>query len=230
MKPSFKAHSFLPFLYSLLLLACLLPAQGQAQSRNRDQRFGAGLIAGVTASQIDGDESAGYNKLGIQAGARGTVRLGKRTEGSVEILYTQRGAKSRFVKDRYDPNIYSIRLDYIEVPVQWHFKDWLIEGEDRDPDWYKASFNIGLMYARYMGKGKARGELNGLDVVALDYLKRDDLSFVIGANLLSNRHLGFTFRYFRSLFPMYNPKDYNPAPYKNSLISHCLHFQIFYLF
>ncbi len=225
MKPSFT--------HRLVLLGCcflsftyLLPAQ----NRSEQQRFGAGLIAGVTASQIDGDESAGYNKLGLQAGARGIVRLGKRTDASVEILYTQRGAKSRFVKDRYDPFVFSIRLDYIEVPVQWHYKDWLVKGENGDPDWYKASFNIGLMYARYMGSGKAKGELNGLDIVALDFLKSNDLSFVIGANILTSPHFGFTFRYMRSLFSMYDPRDYNPAPYQNSLISHALNFQMFYLF
>ncbi|MCY7328758.1 MAG: PorT family protein, partial [Saprospiraceae bacterium] len=190
----------------------------------------AGLIGGVTASQIDGDESAGYNKLGLQGGARGIVRLTKRTDASVEILYTQRGAKSRFVKDRYDPFTYSIRLDYIEIPVQWHYKDWRVDGEGRAPDWYKASFNIGLMFARYMGAGNAKGEVMGLDIVANDYLKKNDLSFVIGANLLTSPHFGFTFRYMRSLFSMYDPRDYNPAPYQNSLISHALNFQMFYLF
>ncbi len=222
-----KSFFATPFASCLLFIACcLLPTLAPGQ---RVQRFGAGLIAGVTASQIDGDESAGYNKLGLQAGARGIVRLGKRTDGSIEILYTQRGAKSRFLKDSYTPP-YSIRLDYIEVPVQWHFKDWLIKGEDRQPDWYKASFNIGLMFARYMGEGKVKGEVNGLDVVALDYLNKNDLAFVLGANVLTSPHFGFTFRYTRSLFPMYNPSNFNPAPYKNSLISHALQFQMFYIF
>lgn len=223
MKPAF-VPCFLPFAF--YLTCCLLPGRAYAQ----EQRFGAGLIAGVTASQIDGDESAGYNKLGLQAGARGIVRLGKKTDGSVEILYSQRGAKSRFVKDRYDPSVFAIRLNYIEIPVQWHYKDWLVEGEDGEPDWYKASFNIGLMYARYMGLGKSNGELSGLDIVALDYLKKNDVSFVVGANLMTSPHFGFTFRYFRSLFSMYDPRDYDPAPYQNSLISHGLQFQMFYLF
>jgi len=226
MKPSFAQR--------LLLFGCCLFSFTyflSGQNRSQEQRFGAGLIAGVTASQIDGDESAGYNKLGLQAGARGIVRLTKRTDASVEILYTQRGAKSRFVKDRFDPSVpYSIRLDYIEIPVQWHFKDWRVDGEGRAPDWYKASFNIGLMFARYMGAGKPKGEVMGLDIVANDYLKRNDLSFVIGANLLTSPHFGFTFRYMRSLFSMYDPRDYNPAPYQNSLISHALNFQMFYLF
>lgn len=227
MKPAFN-HPVLPFAHGLLPIAfCLLLSHW---SYGQEQRFGAALIAGVTASQIDGDQSAGFNKLGLQGGLRGIARLGQRTDASVEILYTQRGAKSRFVKDRFDPYTFSIRLDYIEVPVQWHYKDWLVKGEDGDPDWYRAAFNIGLSYARYMGKGPSKGEVNGLDIVALDYLRKNDVAFVVGANVLTSPHFGFTFRYMRSLFPMYDPRDHDPAPYRSSLISHALHFQTYYLF
>ncbi len=211
----------------LILAGCLLPNFVQAQTEQ--PRFGAGLIVGVTASQIDGDQSAGFNKLGLQAGLRGITRLGKRTDASIEILYAQRGAQSRIIKDQYDPYYFTLRLNYIEVPVQWHYKDWKVKGEDGDPDWYKAAFNIGLSYARYMGT-KTKGEPQGLDIVALDYLKKNDLALVIGVNFMATQHIGLTFRYVRSLVSMYDPRDYNPAPYKSSLVSRCLYFQTVYLF
>ena len=57
----------LPFLL-LFLLCSALDLQAQ-----RRQRFKAGVIAGITAAQIDGDASAGYNKVGLQGGLRGIV-------------------------------------------------------------------------------------------------------------------------------------------------------------
>ena len=229
MKPSFarSGHSLalLPFAFCLLLF--LRP--GQAGAQESSQRFGAGLVFGLTASQIDGDQSAGFNRVGLQAGLRGITRLTKRTDASIEILYSQRGSQSRIIKDQYDPYYFTLRLDYIEVPVQWHFKDWRVKGEDGDPDWYKAAFNIGLCYARYMGT-KAKGDPQGLDIVALDYLKKNDLALVIGANFLTSPHFGLTFRYVRSIVSMYDPRDYNPAPYRYSLVNRSLNFQLFYLF
>ncbi len=221
-----RSFSALPLVFCLV--CGLLPATVRAQDQ---QRFGAGLIAGLTASQIDGDQSAGFNKLGLQAGLRGITRLGKRTDASIEILYAQRGAQTRLIKGQYyDPtNFFTLRLDYIEVPVQWHYKDWRVQGEDGNPDWYKAAFNIGLSYARYMGTTN-KAEPQGLDVVALDYLKKNDLALVIGVNFMASQHIGFTFRYVRSLVSMYNPTQYNPAPYRYSLINRSLYFQTFYLF
>ncbi|MEO6759224.1 MAG: porin family protein [Saprospiraceae bacterium] len=230
MKPSFardkRPVSFLPLALACFCLAILLPGQVQAQ---QPQRFSAGLILGLTASQIDGDQSAGFNKLGLQAGLRGIAKLGKRTDASVEILYSQRGSQSTIIKEQYDPFYFTLRLDYIEVPVQWHYKDWKVTGEDGDPDWYKAAFNIGLCYARYMGT-KTKGDPQGLDVVALDFLKKNDLAFVVGLTFMASRHFGFTARYVRSLTSMYDPRDYDPAPSRYSLINRSLNFQMVYLF
>ncbi len=210
----------------IILSLCLAPGLANAQDQ---QRFGAGLIFGLTAAQIDGDQSAGFNKLGLQAGLRGIVRLGKRTDGSIEILYAQRGAQNSIIKTQFDPEYFTIRLNYIEIPVQWHFKDWRVKGEDGDPDWYKAAFNIGLSYARYMGS-TPKGEPQILDRVALDFLRKNDLALVLGANFMASQRLGFTFRYVRSLTFMYDPRDYDPAPYGSSLISRALYFQTVYLF
>ena len=62
----------------------LQPFRTEAQ---RQQRFKAGVIAGVTASQIDGDASAGFHKVGLQGGLRGIVVLKPRQEASIEFLY-----------------------------------------------------------------------------------------------------------------------------------------------
>ncbi|MCC7507153.1 MAG: hypothetical protein IT259_17735, partial [Saprospiraceae bacterium] len=73
----YRALRFFP---AVLLLLMLLPEGAIAQ---RQQRFKAGIIAGLTASQIDGDESAGYHKVGLQGGLRGVVILGGKQDASV---------------------------------------------------------------------------------------------------------------------------------------------------
>jgi Outer membrane protein beta-barrel domain len=207
----------------LLFVFCFAPAFLLGQ-----QRFRAGIILGVNASQIDGDRSAGYNKLGLQTGLRAISRLKGRTEASIEFLFSQRGCQSELVKDEFS-NFFSLTTNYLEVPVQWHYKDWLIEGEGDEPDYYKVSFNGGFSYARLLGT-KVNDDLSAIRVIAPDYLKKNDISFLLGANFFANRHLCFTFRYVRSIGFMYDPRDWNPAPAQSGWNSHSLYFQSAWMF
>jgi len=208
---------------ALLLLLGLLPFLCEGQ-----QRFKAGIIAGLTASQIDGDLSAGYNKLGLQAGLRGIAILGARTEGSIEFLYAQRGCQSDLIRDEFAP-YFSLTLNYLEIPVQFHYKDWLIEGEDESKDYYKVSFNAGFSYARFMSY-KTVDETSTVSLIVPNFLKKDDVSLLLGASFFATRHIGISLRYVRSIGLIYNPEKWNPAPYSRGWNAHSLYFQLAYLF
>lgn len=212
---------------TLFLLLLFLPALLLAQ--RQPQRFRAGIVAGLTAAQIDGDLSAGYNKLGLQAGLRGITRLSEHTDASVEILYAQRGCQSELLKNFDNPFFFSLTLDYVEIPVQWHYKDWLIEGDNESENYYRVSFNLGLSYARLLNT-RFKDDFSALQAVAPDYLKKNDISFLIGANFMANRHVGFTVRYQRSFGYMYDPRDWDPAPAQRGWNGHALYFQGVYLF
>jgi hypothetical protein len=214
---------FSPNAFLVIFMLALLPSLMEAQ-----QRFRAGGIVGLTASQIDGDLSAGYNKLGLQAGLRVIGRLTERTDASLEFLFSQRGAQSELIKDKYDAFPFSLTLNYVEVPVQWHFKDWLVEGEDESANFYRVGVNAGLSYARLIST-KVDDETSWFNGVVPDYLHKNDFSFVLGFNFWANRHLGFTVRYNRSIGFMYNPKKWNPAPASRAWNGHCLYFQTAYL-
>ncbi|MFM7153100.1 MAG: hypothetical protein ACKOZV_03105, partial [Bacteroidota bacterium] len=123
------------------LSLCLLTAA------SAQQRFRAGAVAGLVASQIDGDLSAGYNKVGLQTGIRVTGLLTQKTEASMEFLFSQRGSQSELVPGEYDLFPFSLRLNYVEVPVMWHYKDWLAEGSG-NTEYYKVSANLGFSYSR----------------------------------------------------------------------------------
>lgn len=206
--------------FSLLLMAGWLQAQ---------PRFRAGIIAGVSASQINGDNSAGYNKPGLIAGFRALSRLGDRSGASMELLFAQRGSQKQVIKDNFDPNFFALTLNYIEIPLQWHYYDWLVEGDNASSDYYRISFNAGFSYARFFSY-RFRGEPNAIETVAKSYLNKNDVSLLLGFNFFFTRNLGITFRYVRSLGAIYNPKDFQSPPLKDALIGHCLYLQGVYLF
>jgi Outer membrane protein beta-barrel domain len=215
----------LPSNFSILTIILLFPCILIAQPR-----FKAGIIAGLTASQIDGDLSAGYNKLGLQGGLRVIGRLTERTDASLEFLFSQRGAQRELVQNRYGDPLYPIALNYVEIPVQWHYKDWLIEGDDESKNYYRVAIGAGLSYARLIGSRMKDGPENPFFGLVPDFIKKNDLSFVLGFNFFANRHLGFSVRYNRSIVYMYDPRDHQNPPYNRAWNGHCLYFQTVYLF
>ena len=207
----------------LLLVLSLAPALLMAQ---RTQRFKAGLLAGLTASQIDGDQSAGYNKIGLQAGIRAIALLTQRSNATVEILFSQRGAQNELIPS--GGNQFSLTLNYIEVPVMWHYNDWYSgDDEDEKNGYYKVSFDAGLSFARLIGY-KVDDDLTNVRNVAA-VLNKNDLSFAVGASFFTNRHLGFAVRYNRSIGFMYNPEKSPSLPSTRAWLGHCLYFQTIYV-
>lgn len=206
----------------LLLSFCLLPFAAQSQ---RTQRFKAGVVAGLTASQIDGDASAGYHKVGLQAGLRAVAILKKKQEASVEILYTQRGCRN----EAKTPPFFKTTLNYIEVPVQWHYHDWLMEYENEANNFYRMHFNIGASFGRLLGyKDDSDGSIAGI-TPALPDLKHNSFCFLVGASFYASKHLGFTFRYHRALNKLYQPGKPGTS-FAYSLNEHFLAFQTLYMF
>ncbi len=211
----------LPNALTILLLTVLFQTTLTAQ-----ERFTGGLVAGVTASQIDGDASAGYNKLGLTAGVRGGIRLKKQIESSIELLYVQRGAQDELIQS--NPTNFSITLHYIEVPVQIHIKDWLTEDANNQP-YYRLHFNGGLSYARLM-RTSVRDDLSAVSAVAPDFLQQNDLSVTLGFTWFANSHLGFNFRWARSIIPIYQPAKWSQPPASNKWVPHNLYMSAVYMF
>lgn len=205
----------------LILFGTMLPSSLEAQ-----QRFKGGLIAGFTASQINGDESNGYNKLGLQAGTRVEILLGERTSTSLELLFAQRGSQSELIKDQFSFQFFSLTLNYIDVPVQFHFKDWLVDNGEEE--FYRISVSGGFCYSRLISTS-SKDELSAVTLVA-PLIRKDDYNYVLGVTYNATPHLGFTFRTIRGLGLMYNPTDHAAPPEKDSWYNHSLYFQAVYTF
>jgi hypothetical protein len=100
---------------AIMLVITLLPSVLYAQ------RFKAGLLVGITTTQVDGDTYAGYNKLGFVAGGFIASQLFWNPEGdwsaAFEITYIQKGSRKVPRPDKGDYSFYKLNLNYVEVPI-----------------------------------------------------------------------------------------------------------------
>lgn len=164
--------------------------------------FSAGLIAGLNASQIDGDQIAGFNRIGLTAGIRGSAQLSEKLDFNVEFLYSERGSRPDLFNSQFDPEI-NISLKYAEVPVYIGFYDWLVD------DYYKVKVHAGLSYGRLIQSSTVDAFVDDpLDLELLsDSFNDNDLSWIIGASLFFSKNVGMTIRYTRYINKLLNPAD-----------------------
>ena len=127
------------------------------------QTFTGFAEGGATFSQIDGDELAGYNKLGGRLGIGVLTDLSDKWRASLTIAYAQHGssASARDLAQIVD----RISLDYVAVPVVAHYMDWLSD----DETYYRLEFLGGVEYRRLI-----RSEATGIDGSELQYTFSDN--------------------------------------------------------
>ena len=78
------------------------------------QEFNAGISAGISTSQISGDNLAGFNKAGIILGGFVNRKINNLLMVQMEIIYIQKGSSN---PNQNINNLADIHLDYIEIPL-----------------------------------------------------------------------------------------------------------------
>ena len=109
----------------IILIAIVLFFAGL--SKATAQSFNAGLIAGPTFCQVDGDKYAGYHQLGFTVGPYVNLPFSDLFSGQLELKYSLLGAHSshREVVD-YGYPAFSLRLHYAEIPLMLrHNLGWI---------------------------------------------------------------------------------------------------------
>lgn len=86
------------------------------------QKFEANLQCGIAGSQVSGDELSGFDKAGLIAGIGVKTPLNKDFSLGFKMLYLQKGSRKPSKLDQGDPSSYLLRLNYIEVPIQFRYK------------------------------------------------------------------------------------------------------------
>ena len=81
------------------------------------QSFDGGLLAGLTTSQISGDNLGGFNKLGVAIGIFTQRNISEKSKLKFELSYFQKGSKN----NNLNLNLNSFKLDYIDAPFYFSY-------------------------------------------------------------------------------------------------------------
>jgi len=201
------------FVLTLLFTFTTLSAQNAVE-----RRFKGGIVGGFNIAQIEGDDAAGYNKIGLQAGLRVAIVLKEKMDLGIEMLFSQRGSAARNMNQGSFP--FKLTLNYVEVPVLFNYMDWKAE----DEDYYRLHFHGGFSYGRLIGYSS---DFNDFTVIG-DFFRDNDVSWIAGATYYVSENLGFSARYTRSIYPFFVPDENSPNA--SPLIGYQITFQTLYMF
>lgn len=179
------------------------------------QTFRAAPIIGFNMAQIDGDNLAGYHKMGFHGGAKVFAHINQNFSLGFEILYSEKGSR-RNRRIYFQGEAFEVKLSYVEIPLLIHYMD-------RNG----MAFGAGLSYNTLLDTaGFTYGPNNPLnDPVAF---KSWDINGIFDLLYLIKDHYGINLRYAYSLLPIGN---YSYSEFKDGRISNnLLTFRFLYLF
>lgn len=148
------------------------------------QNFKSKIIVGSNFCQITGDSMAGFNKVGLIAGAGLSLALSKKTNICFEIAYSRKGAHSSADTLGTQP-IRDISLTYIDIPVYIQYEAFpriSIEG----------GFVYGIMNKATYGDGNQVYDQT-------ESYRKDDLETLIGVQYRFFDQLAFNARLMNSV-------------------------------
>ena len=170
----------------LLLVGVLLTVSGQNSEKDPLSRFYGGIRVGFTATQVSGDDLAGFHKVGAHA-------------GQLELDFTMKGSHSHTPKNQVADNFYSLTLGYVEVPLilDWTAGKWQLWGKS-------FQFDIELGPAFGVNVFSREREANGL-IVGRPPFRRFEFSGLAGLSLMVADHHSVNFRFENSIIPVRLP-------------------------
>jgi len=157
--------------------------------------FRAGILAGISTSQYDGDTYWGYHKLGLTGGGFVNTRLSDRLTLQFEIAYVQKGARQ--VPNTKSPAQYTLKLDYIEVPLVLKLNVRSFTAE--------ANIGFGALVRQYE-------EAQYLVVTGMRPFDKTETSFGLGISYRLNDRIEVNWRWTYSLLPV--------RPYQSGAVHH----------
>lgn len=181
----------------------------------RAQNFHAGVIAGISATQVAGDALSGFNKAGVIAGGFVNRSLSEGTSLQMEIFFIQKGSRMPVQPDN-DNKFYVMRLSYFDVPLlfQW-----------------QAIPKFNIEFGPSIGALVFSEEENERGVFTADPpFKKIDLSGNIGFSYPLTEKLFFNSRFSNSIIPIryvafgYQFLGFDPGQY-NTVLAFTLHYQ-----
>jgi hypothetical protein len=160
--------------------------------------FYGGLVAGANFSQVDGDNYAGYRKVGINVGGIVYTKFDEHLAASIEILFSQKGSRGHYDQQNNQGIIvqgYNIKLNYAEVPLQLCYFDKR-----------RSHFGGGISIARLVSVKEEGKLINSPNNEQVDFdkypFKKMDYNFILGGSLHIWQGLFLNARFQYSLVPV----------------------------
>jgi outer membrane protein W len=86
----------------------------------QDKKFNLVFVAGMNASQVNGDKLAGFDKIGLITGAGINRQVNKKLAWQFEILYAEKGSKD--VASASNIQLDTLfKFNYIEIPLMVNY-------------------------------------------------------------------------------------------------------------
>jgi hypothetical protein len=162
----------------LLALGLGISTAAQAQYRGRGGNVSLGIKAGASLTDFvgvnahDGFGNTYENRFGFHAGVFANIGFAKLFAFQPELLYSQKGAKTQNVDERF-------RLHYVDVPLVFHF--------NTDGFFLEAGPQVGILLAAKRQVGNTS--------VDIDNYKTVDFGYVAGLGYQLKHGLGAGLRY-----------------------------------
>jgi len=166
----------------LLFLFLISPFYVSAQS------FQAGVTGGLSTTQISGDSQSGFHKVGLIFGGFVSTRISDAFDGSLQIMYIQKGSKKNAKPEKNDFTAYLLRLNYIEVPIllQWMYSEKF---------WFETGPTFGVLLSQH-----EENEIG--DIPEPRKFNDFELGFAAGMNVRLIKDLIFNARFTSSIIPV----------------------------
>jgi hypothetical protein len=163
------------------------------------QRFNGGIIAGGLVSQVDGDNNAGFHKLGFLGGGLVSLRVSPHSSFQLELEYIQKGSRGT---DTINFTDFLMRFNYLEVPLLYQYT-------------FAKRFSIEAGPAMDVLLGSYE-ERDGIEVPAIyaEPLRNVTLAGIFGVSGFITNHLKANFRFNYSLLSIRQPSETYPADYR----------------
>lgn len=154
------------------------------------QRFDAGFLCGIAATQVDGDSYSGYNKMGPIAGIWVGHRLSSVLYTRMELRYLQKGSYAKKTEEGSGTSFYRMRLNYFEIPLLLGYR-------------LRNGFNplIGLS-GGYLIKAKEMNEYGLLPAEDIQKFRKVEFAGLLGMEYNKSEHWAFTLVFTYSIFPI----------------------------
>lgn len=175
--------------FKLALLASLLFAAASTQA----QKFTSGLNGGFAATQVLGDATNGFNKLGLHVGFFGRLELSDQIALRAELNYIGKGSRNPANAAAGVFEKRGFTFHYAELPVlaEYHLERFYIQAG---------------LYGGFLLWGKEMFAGEHFDVVNPP-LRSFDLGFVGGIGFDLTDRMGVYARYTNSIIPVRPVED-----------------------